>query len=97
MTLYPPSTSRDCPIVTTKVASIPSFSVGTSISKRLRVRRDKGHFIMKLKIGSSGSQQEMLEKDLEFLTQVHELLKDRETPYTKNGKIPYYFRRQRKI
>ncbi|GJM29077.1 MAG: hypothetical protein DHS20C17_17120 [Cyclobacteriaceae bacterium] len=73
-----------------KVASIPSFSVGTSIED-IEKAADKGHFIMKLKIGSAGTQQEMLEKDVAFLTQVHDLLKDRETPYTENGKIPYYF------
>jgi L-alanine-DL-glutamate epimerase-like enolase superfamily enzyme len=73
-----------------KVASIPSFSVGTSIDE-IKKKADLGHFIMKLKIGSPGSQQEMLKNDIEFLNQVHELLKDRETPYTKNGKIPYYF------
>ena len=73
-----------------KVASIPSFSVGASIDS-IRKLADQGHFIMKLKIGSAGSQQEMLEKDLEFLNQVHELLKDRETVHTKDGRIPYYF------
>jgi L-alanine-DL-glutamate epimerase-like enolase superfamily enzyme len=73
-----------------KVASIPSFSVGTSIED-IRKAADQGHFIMKLKVGSPGTQQEMLEHDLEFLTQVHELLKDRETPHTENGQIPYYF------
>lgn len=73
-----------------KVASIPSFSVGTTIEE-IKKAADLGHFIMKLKIGSPGTQEEMLENDLEFLTQVHNLLKDRETPYTKNGKIPYYF------
>ena len=74
----------------TKVASIPSFSVGTSIDS-IKQKADLGHFIMKLKIGSPGSQQDMLKNDLEFLTQVHELLKNRETPHTKDGKIPYYF------
>jgi L-alanine-DL-glutamate epimerase-like enolase superfamily enzyme len=73
-----------------KVASIPSFSVGTSIDK-IKEKADIGHFIMKLKIGSAGTQKEMLEKDLQFLTEVHELLKHRETPHTKDGKIPYYF------
>lgn len=73
-----------------KVASIPSFSAGTSI-EAIRKAADQGYFIMKLKVGSSGTQQQMLEKDLEFLTQVHELLRDRETPHTENGQIPYYF------
>ena len=46
---------------------------------------------MKLKTGTASTQKEMLDKDIEFLTAVHKTLGDRETPYTKNGKIPYYF------
>jgi L-alanine-DL-glutamate epimerase-like enolase superfamily enzyme len=33
----------------------------------------------------------MLEKDIAFLTAVHSAIGHYETPYTKNGKIPYYF------
>lgn len=73
-----------------KVASIPSFSVGASI-KAIQDAADSGHFIMKLKTGAPGTQKEMLEKDIEFLTAVHKTLGHRETAYTKNGKIPYYF------
>jgi len=73
-----------------KVASIPSFSVGASVSD-VKAAADKGHFIMKLKTGSAGTQKEMLAKDIEFLTAVHKALGHLETPYTSNGKIPYYF------
>lgn len=74
----------------TKVASIPSFSVGTPVSE-IKAAADKGYFIMKLKTGSSGTQQEMIKKDMDFLTDLHKAIGDYETPYTKNGKIPYYF------
>ncbi len=74
----------------TKVASIPSFSVGTPVSE-IKAAADQGYFIMKLKTGSSGSQREMLEKDIDFLTQLHKAIGHYETPYTKSGKIPYYF------
>ncbi|MFT7034666.1 MAG: L-alanine-DL-glutamate epimerase-like enolase superfamily enzyme [Cyclobacteriaceae bacterium] len=74
----------------TKVASIPSFSVGTPVSE-IKDAADQGYFIMKLKTGASGTQKEMIEKDIEFLTQLHKAIGDYETPYTKNGKIPYYF------
>ncbi|MDP4680374.1 MAG: mandelate racemase/muconate lactonizing enzyme family protein [Cyclobacteriaceae bacterium] len=74
----------------TKVASIPSFSVGTPIAD-IKAAADQGYFIMKLKTGASGTQKEMIEKDIEFLTQLHKAIGDYETPYTKNGKIPYYF------
>lgn len=73
-----------------KVASIPSFSVGTS-AERIKQAADEGYFIMKLKTGSAGTQQEMIEKDIAFLTAVHSAIGHYETPYTKNGKIPYYF------
>lgn len=73
-----------------KVASIPSFPVGAPIAE-IKAAADQGYFIMKLKTGSSGTQKEMIEKDIEFLTELHKAIGDYETPYTKNGKIPYYF------
>lgn len=73
-----------------KVASMPSFSVGADIRK-IKAAADEGYFIMKLKIGSSGTQKEMLEKDIAFLTALHKAVGHYETPYTKSGKIPYYF------
>ncbi len=72
-----------------KVASIPSFPVGTDI-KKIKSAADEGYFIMKLKTGSKGTQKVMLEKDMEFLSAVHKSIGDYETPYTKSGKIPYY-------
>jgi L-alanine-DL-glutamate epimerase-like enolase superfamily enzyme len=74
----------------TQVASMPSFSVGADVQK-IKETADKGHFIMKLKTGSAGTQKEMIEKDIAFLTAVHKTLSNYETPYTKSGKIPYYF------
>ena len=73
-----------------KVASMPSFSVGADV-KKIKAAADEGYFIMKLKTGSAGTQKEMLEKDIAFLTAVHKAIGHYETPYTKSGKIPYYF------
>lgn len=73
-----------------KVASIPSFSTGTPVDQLIRAV-DEGFFMLKLKIGAAGSQEEMLKKDMEFLSQVHEAMSRYETPYTDSGKIPYYF------
>jgi L-alanine-DL-glutamate epimerase-like enolase superfamily enzyme len=73
-----------------KVASMPSFSVGADV-KKIKTAADEGYFIMKLKTGSAGTQKEMLEKDIAFLTAVHKAIGHYETPYTKSGKIPYYF------
>ena len=73
-----------------KVGSMPSFSVGADVQK-IKAAADQGYFIMKLKTGSSGTQKEMLDKDIAFLTAVHKAIGHYETPYTKSGKIPYYF------
>jgi len=73
-----------------KVASMPSFGVGTKIEK-IKAAADEGYFIMKLKTGSPGTQKEMLSKDIEFMSAVHAAIGHYETPYTKSGKIPYYF------
>jgi len=73
-----------------KVGSMPSFSVGADV-KKIKAAADAGYFIMKLKTGSPGTQKEMLEKDIAFLTAVHATIGHYETPYTKSGKIPYYF------
>jgi L-alanine-DL-glutamate epimerase-like enolase superfamily enzyme len=73
-----------------KVGAMPSFSVGADV-KKIKAAADQGYFIMKLKTGSSGTQKEMLEKDIAFLTAVHKAIGHYETPYTKSGKIPYYF------
>lgn len=72
-----------------KVASIPAFSAGTDVAK-IKSAADEGYFIMKLKLGSAGTQLEMLEKDKEFLSAVHKTLANYRTPYTRDGKIPYY-------
>ncbi|NND08643.1 MAG: mandelate racemase/muconate lactonizing enzyme family protein [Saprospiraceae bacterium] len=72
------------------VASIPSFPTGTKIEK-LVAAVDAGFFVLKLKIGAAGTQEEMLDKDKQFMTELHRAIGSRETKYTSNGKIPYYF------
>jgi L-alanine-DL-glutamate epimerase-like enolase superfamily enzyme len=72
-----------------KVASIPSFPVGTEVEK-IKAAAEQGYFIMKLKTGSAGTQKEMLEKDIAFMSAVHDAIGHMETPYSKDGKIPYY-------
>ncbi|GAA4470592.1 hypothetical protein GCM10023189_59490 [Nibrella saemangeumensis] len=74
----------------TKVASIPAFAVGTT-PDAIKAAADQGYFILKLKTGSAGTQQEMIGKDIAFLTALHKAIGHYETPYTQSGKIPYYF------
>ena len=46
---------------------------------------------MKIKIGSPGDAQQMLEWDKARIEAIHKAIGGAETPYTKNGKLPYYF------
>ena len=73
-----------------KVAAIPLISYNVKPSE-IRSEVEQGYFFMKIKIGQAGSQQEMLKKDMDRLTEIHNVLKDTRTPYTKSGKLPYYF------
>jgi L-alanine-DL-glutamate epimerase-like enolase superfamily enzyme len=50
-----------------------------------------GYFFMKIKIGQPGTQDEMLEKDKARLSEIHKAIGNATTPYTKDGKLPYYF------
>ena len=71
------------------VASVPAFGYASSASD-LETAAEEGYYIMKIKIGHPGTQEEMLEKDKEWLTAIHETLGGRETPHTESGKVPYY-------
>ncbi|KPL17461.1 MAG: L-alanine-DL-glutamate epimerase [Bacteroides sp. SM23_62] len=73
-----------------KVAHVPLFSYNIPLGEIEDAVR-QGYFFMKIKIGSPGSQEEMLKGDMARIEAIHKLIGDRETPYTQNGKIPYYF------
>ena len=55
---------------------------------------DSGDFLLKIKIGSDPDgdrdPEKMLEWDKNRLSFLHELARERTTPYTDNGKIAYY-------
>lgn len=48
-----------------------------------------GYFVIKIKTGQPGSQQEMLQKDIDRLTEIHNSLKNIITPHTASGKVFY--------
>jgi L-alanine-DL-glutamate epimerase-like enolase superfamily enzyme len=73
-----------------RLAAIPLISYNVSPDE-LRKEAEMGYFFMKIKIGQSGTQEEMLAKDKMRLSEIHNVLKDISTPHTKNGKLPYYF------
>ena len=73
-----------------KCASIPLFSYKVPVGE-IKEAVDSGYFFMKIKIGQPGTQEEMLAKDMARVSEIHSVLKDCRTPYTKDGKLPYYF------
>jgi hypothetical protein len=73
-----------------KVASIPLMAYSIPIEE-ISSAVASGYFFMKIKIGQPGTQGEMLAKDIERLTAIHKAIGNATTPYTKSGKLPYYF------
>jgi L-alanine-DL-glutamate epimerase-like enolase superfamily enzyme len=72
------------------VASIPLMAYSIPIEEIVEAA-DQGYFFMKIKIGQPGTQEEMLQKDKDRLSAIHASIGNRETKYTNNGKLPYYF------
>ena len=73
-----------------QVASIPLMAYTVPVSE-IEQAVDAGYFFMKIKIGQPGTQEEMLEKDRARLSAIHKAIGHRETPWSENGKLPYYF------
>jgi L-alanine-DL-glutamate epimerase-like enolase superfamily enzyme len=73
-----------------KAASIPLMAYTIPIEE-IKQAAEAGAFFMKIKIGQKGSQAEMLEKDMARISAIHAALDACRTPYTKSGKLPYYF------
>ncbi len=74
----------------TKIASIPLMAYGIPVEE-ISGAVQQGYFFMKIKIGQPGTQAEMLEKDKARLTAIHAAIGGARTPYTANGRLPYYF------
>jgi L-alanine-DL-glutamate epimerase-like enolase superfamily enzyme len=73
-----------------EVAAVPLMAYTIPISE-IREAADDGFFVMKIKIGQPGTQEEMLEKDKARLSEIHAAIGHLETPHTASGKLPYYF------
>jgi len=72
------------------VASIPLMAYAIPVSEIVQAV-DDGYYFMKIKIGQPGTQEEMLQKDMSRLTEIHQAIGHRTTPHSKDGKLPYYF------
>ncbi len=73
----------------THLASVPLVSYALPMDV-VRSVLDSGACILKIKIGQPGSESEMLCKDIDCLTRIHEAARACETPMTDSGKVLYY-------
>lgn len=91
--MVPPNLQSGLPYRHRELASIPLMSYGVPL-KDIIAAVDGGCFFLKIKIGSDpdkdGDQAKMVRWDKERLSAIHEAVKNREIPYTKDGRIPYY-------
>ena len=76
-----------------KICNIPLITYNMTMDD-VKKLVDDGFFFLKIKIGSDpdrdGSFEKMLKWDKQRLYDIHNTVKDIETPYTENGFIPYY-------
>ncbi|KKR95958.1 MAG: hypothetical protein UU48_C0039G0001, partial [Candidatus Uhrbacteria bacterium GW2011_GWF2_41_16] len=70
-----------------KLANIPLMSYNVPLDKIVEAVK-QGYFFLKIKIGSDPDKDGSLKNRLR---EIHEAVKNIETPYTDNGHIPYYF------
>jgi hypothetical protein len=71
-----------------KIAIMYQVPYGMPLSD-LKTAAQQGYFVFKIKTGEPGTQAEMLQKDMNRLTQIHQTLKGMRTSQTKNGKLIY--------
>ncbi len=72
-----------------QVAHIPLISYGVPVHE-LGSMADAGAFIFKIKIGHPGTEQEMLQKDIARVSEIHRELAGRGTSRTVSGRLLYY-------
>jgi L-alanine-DL-glutamate epimerase-like enolase superfamily enzyme len=72
------------------LASIPAVGFGAT-DDDVRALADAGYFVIKVKLGHPGSQDEMLDQDKRRIEQIHRIFGGRETEHTASRRIPYYF------
>ena len=76
-----------------RLACIPLITYGVPPAG-IAAALEAGHFFLKIKVGSDpdgdGDPEKMLRWDMERLSAIHAIAKDRTTPYTDGQIIPYY-------
>ncbi len=73
-----------------RVVSVPLVSYGVSLQEIVEMV-DDGYFFFKIKLGQQGSQDEMVQKDIRRLVDIHKTIGHLEIDALGGKKIPYYF------
>ena len=70
------------------IAVLPSVTYGLPVEDVVRATQE-GYFLIKVKLGSVGTPQEMIEKDIARLTAIHRAIGGARTAHTPDGRIRY--------
>ena len=73
-----------------KVISVPVISYGSSLSEVRKIVEQDGFGILKIKLGSPGPQEKMLENDKKRFKAIHEHVGHFGVPHFGDGKLRYY-------
>jgi hypothetical protein len=73
----------------TKLLHVPLIPYNYPL-KGIITLANQGYFFFKIKIGQSGSTEEMLKKDSARLTEIHQALKGKNTSHSSHNKLLYY-------
>ena len=71
-----------------KIAVMYQVPYGMPMSELTQAVKN-GYFVIKIKTGFPGSQDRMLQGDIERLSEIHNALKNIRTPHTRDGKLIY--------
>ncbi len=71
-----------------KIAVMFQISYDMSLND-IKKAAEEGYFVFKIKTGFPGNDEEMLQKDIKRLSEIHDLLKDVKTSQTPTGKVYY--------
>ncbi|HEB09850.1 MAG TPA: L-alanine-DL-glutamate epimerase, partial [Spirochaetales bacterium] len=73
----------------TALVHVPLITYNVDMEELL-ILVHRGHFLLKIKLGQQGDQAEMLQQDMERLTQIHRVLRNEQIHNPNGDKILYY-------
>lgn len=86
--MLPAPYERVLPYHNKKIAVMFAVPYGMAVEE-IKSAVKQGYFIFKIKTGYPGTQAEMLQQDMNRLTEIHRILRDVRTGQTENGRVKY--------